>query len=85
VQGHGESLCRGAVEGGHPVERSKFLASSAEAAEFIADLVRPGDLLLVKGSRGVKMERVVEALDARFPRLNPEPAGAVRGELKEHG
>ena len=85
VQGHGESLCRGAVEGGHPADRTKFLPSSAEAAEFIAGMVRPGDLLLVKGSRGVKMERVIEALDARFPRLNPEPAGAVHETLKERG
>ena len=85
VQGHGESLCRGAVEGGNPADQTKFLPSSAEAAEFIAGMVRPGDLLLVKGSRGVRMERVIEALDARFPRLNPEPAGAVRETLKEHG
>ena len=85
VQGHAESLCRGAVEGGHPADHTKFLPSSAEAAEFIAGMVRPGDLLLVKGSRGVKMERVIEALDARFPRLKSEPAGAVHETLKEHG
>ena len=29
---------------------------------FCEDFVTPGDLLLVKGSRGVKMERIVEAL-----------------------
>jgi UDP-N-acetylmuramoyl-tripeptide--D-alanyl-D-alanine ligase len=85
VQGHAESLCRGAIEGGHPADRTKFLASSIEAAEFIAGMVRPGDLLLVKGSRGVKMERVIEALDARFSRLKPEPAGAVHETLKERG
>src|ERR1700731_2581713 len=33
-----------------------------DAAKFLAEFVAAGDLLLVKGSRGVKMERVVESL-----------------------
>jgi UDP-N-acetylmuramoyl-tripeptide--D-alanyl-D-alanine ligase len=37
-------------------------ANSVEAARLIPDLVRPGDVLLVKGSRGMAMERVIEAL-----------------------
>ncbi|HZM70344.1 MAG TPA: UDP-N-acetylmuramoyl-tripeptide--D-alanyl-D-alanine ligase, partial [Candidatus Cryosericum sp.] len=36
--------------------------SSEAAAAWIEDAVRPGDLVLVKGSRGMKMERVVQAL-----------------------
>jgi UDP-N-acetylmuramoyl-tripeptide--D-alanyl-D-alanine ligase len=86
VQGDGESLVRGAIEAGHPATRAKFLGSSAEAAGFVAGLVAPGDLLLVKGSRGVKMERIVEALDARFTRSNAAPAAAAaRGASKERG
>jgi UDP-N-acetylmuramoyl-tripeptide--D-alanyl-D-alanine ligase len=83
VQGNGESFVRGAIEAGHPAARAKFIGSSAEAAGFVADLLQPGDLMLVKGSRGVKMERIVEALDTRFVRANAAPVGP--GAKKERG
>jgi UDP-N-acetylmuramoyl-tripeptide--D-alanyl-D-alanine ligase len=43
------------------------VATSGEAADVAAALVRPGDLVLVKGSRGVAAERVVERLAQVFP------------------
>ncbi len=52
----------GAVAAGVARSQTKLFASSEEAAKFLAEFVAPGDLLLVKGSRGVKMERVVESL-----------------------
>jgi UDP-N-acetylmuramoyl-tripeptide--D-alanyl-D-alanine ligase len=77
VRGDGEQLVRGAIEGGQPVERARYFASAEEAAKFIADLLAPGDWLLVKGSRGVRMERVVEAIDQKYPRMPGETtAGA---------
>ncbi len=66
VQGHAAGLVQGAVEAGLPAECSRFAASSSDAAAFLLELLRPGDLLLVKGSRGARMERIVEALRARY-------------------
>ncbi len=65
VQGDAVHLVRGAIEAGHPRAQAQFFSSSEEAAKFIAEFATRGDLLLVKGSRGVKMERVVEALVER--------------------
>ena len=41
---------------------ARALADAAAAAETVPALVRPGDTVLVKGSRGVGLERVSEAL-----------------------
>jgi len=46
----------------NPRDRLKFFSSSKDAAQFLQTECGAGDLLLVKGSRGVKMERIVEAL-----------------------
>ena len=41
---------------------------SRAAAALVRDLIRDGDLLLVKGSRGIAMERVIEGLEQRLER-----------------
>ncbi len=84
VQGDAARLVEGATEAGHPPERAKFFPDAAEAAEFLTGLVAPGDLLLVKGSRGVKMERVVEALKNRYV-VTGVGVGAASGAAKERG
>jgi UDP-N-acetylmuramoyl-tripeptide--D-alanyl-D-alanine ligase len=65
VAGDAIQLVAGAVDAGLAPEHAKWFQTSEEAAEFLRDLLGPGDLLLVKGSRGVRMERVVEALLAK--------------------
>lgn len=66
VQGDALQVVEGAVSAGVPREHTKFFTTPENAAEFLASFVKPGDLLLVKGSRSVKMERIVEALLGRF-------------------
>jgi len=65
VAGNAAQIVEGAVAGGLPSARVRFFATPKEAAEFLADFIVSGDLLLVKGSRGVKMEQIVETLIAR--------------------
>lgn len=60
------ALAKGAVEAGMPPEAVTHLATSEEAAEVAATIVRPGDLVLVKGSHGVRTDRVVARLKAEF-------------------
>ena len=43
---------------------SRAVANAAEAAALVQDLLEPGDTVLVKGSRGVALEAVGEALRA---------------------
>jgi UDP-N-acetylmuramoyl-tripeptide--D-alanyl-D-alanine ligase len=65
VAGDATQFIEGAAISGIPRDRLKFFSSSEEAANFLEGFLQSGDLLLVKGSRGVKMERIVEALLAQ--------------------
>ena len=59
-------LARHAVEAARKAGVEGHITGDAShAARTVPDLLRPGDLVVVKGSRGVKLELVVDALNAR--------------------
>jgi UDP-N-acetylmuramoyl-tripeptide--D-alanyl-D-alanine ligase len=64
VRGLAADLVAGAQEAG--LAETKFFTDSDAAAEAIADEVKPGDLVLVKGSRGVRTEKIVAKLQEKF-------------------
>ena len=64
VRGLARDLVAGASEAG--LSNAVFVADTEAAGELVAGDLRPGDIVLVKGSRGVRTEKVVELLLSRF-------------------
>ncbi len=58
ARGAGEAL----LKSGKAKESVVFFSNSAEAAEYLSKIVAKGDVVLVKGSQGARMERVSAAL-----------------------
>jgi len=54
-----QSIKEGAILAGMPEENIFEFTNSFEAGEFVKTFVKKGDLILVKGSQGVRMERIV--------------------------
>ena len=48
-------------------QRGVHKETSAELAEIVPDVLVPGDVVMIKGSRGSRMDLVVEAL-RRMPK-----------------
>ena len=59
-------LADAARAAGLPEANVMHVGTSAEAAERALERVRPGDLVLVKGSRGIRTDTVVERLKVEF-------------------
>jgi len=56
-------IAEGAVKGGFPQERVHSFTEPAEAGRFLRREAEPGEVILFKASRGVRLERAIEALD----------------------
>jgi UDP-N-acetylmuramoyl-tripeptide--D-alanyl-D-alanine ligase len=49
------------------LEKAAVVGSISEAAEMLAEITAPGDLVLIKGSRAARTERVLEEFAKRQP------------------
>jgi UDP-N-acetylmuramoyl-tripeptide--D-alanyl-D-alanine ligase len=78
VEGDADQIVEGAISAGIPRAQTRFFSSSQDAARFLEDFIKPRDVLLVKGSRGVKMECIVEALLMRYAAPGEIPRQEVR-------
>jgi UDP-N-acetylmuramoyl-tripeptide--D-alanyl-D-alanine ligase len=58
----GKEIAAGALAGGMAPDRVLTASGPRRLAEKLRALTRKGDVVLVKGSRGARMERVLEAL-----------------------
>jgi len=59
------ALANAAIGAGLPGVAVQYFATSDEAADMVTADLRSGDVVLIKGSRGVKTDRVVERLKER--------------------
>jgi UDP-N-acetylmuramoyl-tripeptide--D-alanyl-D-alanine ligase len=71
-----KAAAAGALEGGLPAAAVTHLATTAEAARAVPDMLADGDVVLVKGSRAMELESVVHAIQA---------ARSAGGAAKERG
>jgi UDP-N-acetylmuramoyl-tripeptide--D-alanyl-D-alanine ligase len=62
VQGDARYFIEGALEAGFAEQHCQFFSTPEEAGESCRKLLEPGDVVLVKGSRAVHLEKVTELL-----------------------
>lgn len=59
---YADEVIRGAVDRGLPSEQTRIVRTHEEMANGIFKLLGEGDVVLLKGSRGMRLDRVVELL-----------------------
>ena len=64
---HAPDVIAGAFDAGMPRQRGKAYREPAETLPRLSASVEPGDVVLIKGSRAMAMERLVQALQLKSP------------------
>lgn len=71
VQGQATEILEGALESGMDRSKLKFARDSVQAGDLLARTIKKGDVVLIKGSRGVKLEQTLNTLRAEFSSMEP--------------
>ncbi|MEW6730669.1 MAG: UDP-N-acetylmuramoyl-tripeptide--D-alanyl-D-alanine ligase [Acidobacteriota bacterium] len=66
VRGLAREIVTGAIAAGMPAEQACYFDTCEDAAEWLSERLQKGALVLVKGSRGVKTELIIDALKHKF-------------------
>jgi UDP-N-acetylmuramoyl-tripeptide--D-alanyl-D-alanine ligase len=61
----GKVIAQAARDAG--LEKTSAVRSTSEAADLLADIAEPGDLILIKGSRSARTEQVIENFSKHQP------------------
>lgn len=59
----GKKIAAAALQSGMPAYAITWVESVPEAIEILQSKLRPGDIALVKGSHGLRMDRIINALE----------------------
>ncbi len=57
-----KSIARGAIEKGFNQKEIYNFDTSKTTSEFLKEMIKEGDIILIKGSQGIRLERAVEAI-----------------------
>lgn len=68
----GMIIAEGALDAGMKDDHVRQYSDAVEAGKELQNLIQPNDTILIKGSQGVRMEKIVEEIMAE-----PETAGVV--------
>lgn len=58
------NIVKGAIESGFSTERAASFENNTDALNYLLAILQKGDTVLIKGSRGMKMEEIVNSLTA---------------------
>ena len=64
-----KDVAKGALDAGMPADKIFAAADKTGLVEALHNIIRDGDSILVKGSRGMKMEEVVRELESESQRV----------------